>query len=103
MGDKYIERFYQSGRAELCPPDNSAHISAHNAVRLLAGNAQKVLADHLRARQEAKLKQNYEKACKRAEKKGRKLPPRDEYYNHWGYAYYSTWHKRLFPPQILMS
>jgi hypothetical protein len=31
----------------------------------------------------------YEKAVKRAAKKGRTLPPREDYYMHWGYAYIS--------------
>jgi hypothetical protein len=38
--------------------------------------------------------ENYKKAQKRAHKKGRELPPRDEYYhNYWGYPYmmYGPW------------
>lgn len=42
-----------------------------------------------------KLERNYEKAQKRAEKKGRELPPRDQYYDHWGYSYYSKFHTSL--------
>lgn len=29
----------------------------------------------------------HEKARKRAAKKGRQIPPREEYYSHWGYSY----------------
>jgi hypothetical protein len=43
----------------------------------------------MRAVQNKRLEENYQKACKRAEKKGRKLPPKDQYYNHWGYSYAS--------------
>ncbi|KAG6025481.1 hypothetical protein E4U41_001510 [Claviceps citrina] len=87
-GDKYIEKFYQSGRAELCPPDNSAHISAHNAVHSSEADDRMTVLGHMRLRQEMKMDQNYKKACRRAEKKGRSLPPREEYYTHWGYAYF---------------
>lgn len=83
------ESFHNSGAARLCPPDNSAHISAHNAVRSLETAERQRLGSYLRARHQEKLERNYEKAAKRAEKKGRKLPPRDQYYDHWGYSYYS--------------
>jgi hypothetical protein len=88
--------FHDSGAAKLCPPDNSAHISAHNSVstRLddpkndsMRSNMKLHLA--ARAAYQRRLDENYQKACRRAEKKGRKLPPKDEYYNHWGYNYYS--------------
>lgn len=101
-GDKYVEDFYQSGRAKLCPPDNSAHISAHNAVR--SNGSAGTVTDYLRSRQEANLERNYQKAVKRAEKKGRKLPPRDDYYSHWGYAYFSTCHGGVFSrPEIRIT
>ena len=75
------EAFYASGAAKLCPPDNSAHISAHNAVKTaVSAHAHQIFS--------ARLDAQYEKACKRAEKKGRKLPPREQYYDHWGYSYY---------------
>ncbi|RGP81218.1 hypothetical protein FLONG3_600, partial [Fusarium longipes] len=86
------DRFYESGQADRCPPDNSAHISSHNAVRssseaLLASNQVEKVQNRMRAVQNRRLEENYRKACKRAEKKGRKLPPKDQYYNHWGYPY----------------
>ncbi|KAF5124312.1 Glycine-rich domain-containing protein 1 [Metarhizium anisopliae] len=86
-GDKYAQDFYQSGRAGRCPPDNSAHISAHNAVRSADASRGPVSA-YLRSRQEESLERNYQKAVKRAEKKGRTLPPRNDYYDHWGYSYF---------------
>lgn len=83
--EKVSQNFHDSGRASLCPPDKSAHISAHNAVR---NSAQETVSKFSRLRQHRQLELNYEKACKRAEKKGRKLPPREQYYDHWGYQYY---------------
>ncbi|KAJ6783587.1 hypothetical protein PWT90_08463 [Aphanocladium album] len=83
---KLAESFHTSGVAKLCPPDNSAHVSSHNAVRF-AGIASATEAAR-RARHAQKLEQEYQKARKRAAKKGRDLPPKDEYYSHWGYAYY---------------
>ncbi|KAL8382204.1 hypothetical protein RB595_006132 [Gaeumannomyces hyphopodioides] len=88
--DQISEKFHTSGRAKLCPPDNSAHISAHNAVRTVATDDRsgRLLA-HARARHDRMLETSYAKAVKRAEQKGRKLPPREEYYAHWGCAYFS--------------
>ncbi|KAM0319444.1 hypothetical protein ACHAPQ_010332 [Fusarium lateritium] len=90
--EKIADKFYESGAADLCPPDNSAHISSHNAVRtydegLVASNHVEKVQNRMRAVQNKRLEENYQKACKRAEKKGRKLPPKDQYYNHWGYSY----------------
>lgn len=36
----------------------------------------------------------YLKARRRADKKGRKLPSKDEYYDHWGARYYSKSKRR---------
>lgn len=83
---KIAESFHTSGAAKLCPPDNSAHVSAHNAVRF-AGIAA-ATEEARRSRHAQKLEEEYQKARKRAAKKGRELPPKDEYYSHWGYAYY---------------
>jgi len=85
------EAFHRTGAARLCPPDNSAHISAHNAVKthIPADQvARRTVAEHLQALHKQRLDENYAKACRRAEKKGRKLPPREQYYDHWGYSYY---------------
>ncbi|GJN75779.1 hypothetical protein PLICBS_009885 [Purpureocillium lilacinum] len=85
---KIADEFHSSGAAKLCPPDNSAHISAHNAVRSIETVERQRVSSYLRARHQEKLDRNYERAQKRAQKKGRELPPKDEYYNHWGYSYY---------------
>ncbi|KAM0370862.1 hypothetical protein HYE67_002130 [Fusarium culmorum] len=90
--EKIADKFYESGKADMCPPDNSAHISSHNAVRtndeaLLATNQIEKVQNRMRAVHNKRLEENYQKACKRAEKKGRKLPPKDQYYDHWGYPY----------------
>lgn len=91
--EKLAESFHSSGAAELCPPDNSAHISSHNAVRsvqdpgILQTGRRRVQAQ-MAAMHRQRLDDAYAKAQKRAEKKGRKIPPRDQYYDHWGYPYY---------------
>lgn len=85
---KLADVFHDSGTAKLCPPDNSAHISAHNSVRTLETPERAKFTAYIRARQNRRLNEAYQKAAKRAEKKGRALPPRDEYYDHWGYNYY---------------
>jgi hypothetical protein len=79
--EKVAEAFHTSGAARLCPPDNSAHISSHNAVKVAVSKQAHALFN-------ARLDAQYEKACRRAEKKGRRLPPREQYYDHWGYSYY---------------
>jgi hypothetical protein len=79
--DKLVDEFYDSGAAQLCPPSNSAHISAHNAVRAEAdsGTRQKVMNTYRAARQRD-LDNAYDKACKRAQKKGRPVPDKNAYY-----------------------
>jgi hypothetical protein len=86
------DNFHASGAARLCAPNNSAHISAHNAVKTFIpeeDEPRRKAYEQMRATQQARLDENYAKACKRAEKKGRKLPSKEEYYSHWGYNYYS--------------
>ncbi|KAH6605065.1 hypothetical protein Trco_006772, partial [Trichoderma cornu-damae] len=87
-GQRLADSFHTSGTANLCPPDNSAHISAHNSVKTLETPARAGFAAYVRARQALRLEEAYRKASKRAEKKGRTLPPKDQYYDHWGYSYY---------------
>ncbi|KAK5634944.1 hypothetical protein RRF57_010656 [Xylaria bambusicola] len=83
------EKFYSSGRAALCPPDNSAHISAHNAVRVEEHDKIRAkIHKRLHLAHQRRLNENYEKARKRAKKQGRELPPRDDYYYYyWGTPY----------------
>ena len=71
------EDFHSSGAARLCPPDNSAHISAHNSVAVAVGVREQ-------ARREAIMNYEYERARKRAQKKGRDIGSPKEYHNHWG-------------------
>ncbi|KAK3393886.1 hypothetical protein B0H63DRAFT_387233 [Podospora didyma] len=93
--EKVAESFHLSGAAQLCPPSNSAHISSHNSVRPMtdprlqsfAALARRHVQAQLAAAQKKRLDAAYAKARARAEKKGRKIPPRDEYYDHWGYPY----------------
>ncbi|KAL7948262.1 hypothetical protein V8C42DRAFT_351505 [Trichoderma barbatum] len=85
---KLADSFHDSGTAKLCPPDNSAHISAHNSVKTLETPERAQFTAYFRARQSRRLDEAYQKAAKRAEKKGRTLPPKDQYYDHWGYSYY---------------
>lgn len=91
--EKVAETFHTSGAASFCPPDNSAHISSHNAVKSLQDpsaslTGQKRVQAQLAALHRQRLDDAYAKAQKRAEKRGRKIPPRDQYYDHWGYPYY---------------
>lgn len=68
-------------------PRKSVHISAHNAVRPTDNtNAYQVSAG-LKADE---LEKQYQKACERARKKGKKEPRRDDYYysDAWGYPVY---------------
>ncbi|KAF2969983.1 hypothetical protein GQX73_g3622 [Xylaria multiplex] len=83
------DKFYQSGRAALCPPDNSAHISAHNSVRVIENDSiRSKVHRQMHLLHQKRLEENYEKARKRAKKKGRDLPPRDDYYYYyWGAPY----------------
>ncbi|KAH8194952.1 hypothetical protein TruAng_010893 [Truncatella angustata] len=92
--EKLVNEFHESGRANMCPPDASAHISAHNAVKYHDEDASRAITlKAMHDTQLARMEANYKKAQKRAEKKGRKLPPRDEYYYYWGYPYmmYGPW------------
>lgn len=43
--------------------------------------------------QVARMDTNYQRAVRRAGRKGRQLPPRDQYYYYWGYPYmaYGPW------------
>ncbi|KAM5347534.1 hypothetical protein ACJ41O_007358 [Fusarium nematophilum] len=90
--DQVSEQFHESGAASLCAPDNSAHVSSHNAVRMPDNPS--LTSSHVQKIQiklhERRLEENYRKACKRAGKKGRKLPPKEQYYDHWGYHYYTV-------------
>jgi hypothetical protein len=78
--EKVLNNFYDSGAAKMCPPDNSAHISAHNAVRVTDTATRSLVNQRLRKRKELEMEAAYKKACKRAQAKGRPPPPRQDYY-----------------------
>ena len=69
--------FHSSGAAKLCPPDNSAHMSAHNSVAC-------VVTSQEQARRQAILDHEFKRARNRAKKKGRDINSSKEYYDHWG-------------------
>ncbi|KAH6897304.1 hypothetical protein B0T10DRAFT_535886 [Thelonectria olida] len=80
----------EKNEADLFLPNNSIHISAHNAITFQKPYdkaKQWRVYKQLRDRHQAKLLKNYTQARRRAEKKGQKLPPKDEFYSHWGYSY----------------
>lgn len=86
--EKILDEFYSSGAAKLCPPSNSAHISAHNAVPTDDSATFMQVRDKFRQAREAQLEEAYRKACKRAQKKGRPVPVRERYVqDYWGYQY----------------
>jgi hypothetical protein len=103
--EKIADKFYDSGAAKLCPPDNSAHISAHSAVKSIETSTRSVVYDAIRARRQQELDRAYEKACKRARAKNRQVPSRDAYYyGPWGYPYmmYGPWMAYGYYPGIYM-
>ncbi|KAL1904485.1 hypothetical protein Sste5344_009773 [Sporothrix stenoceras] len=84
-----VDKFHKSGASSKCPaPDRAAHVSTHNAVLFVDNDVRSKVTRQIRAAQLARLDNNYAKAVRRAERSGRKLPPREEYYDHWGYQYY---------------
>ncbi|KAK4202939.1 hypothetical protein QBC40DRAFT_251640 [Triangularia verruculosa] len=88
--ERLADNFHASGRASSCPPDKSAHISAHNAVMPVETTRQTV-HKRLIALHQKRLDAAYAKAKARAEKKGRKIPPREAYvYDHWGHPVAQT-------------
>ncbi|KAL1296560.1 hypothetical protein AAFC00_000060 [Neodothiora populina] len=74
-------------RGESRDPNKSVHISAHNAVRV-ADQSQKT-TDYARAK-ERELDEHFRKSCRRADKKRRERPRREDFYysDAWGYPVY---------------
>ncbi|KAL6871699.1 hypothetical protein HDV57DRAFT_511645 [Trichoderma longibrachiatum] len=91
------EAFHKSEAAGACQPDKSAHISFHNAVRTIETADRKKVTARARARQRQWFEQEYQKAAKRSERKGRPMPPKEEYFTNWG-AQYSMYGPYPFPP-----
>ncbi|KAL7920374.1 hypothetical protein ACQKWADRAFT_162965 [Trichoderma austrokoningii] len=85
--DKLSDSFHASGGAETHSSGTPAHISFHNAVKMVETEDRKKVTARRRARQHQWFDQEYKKAAKRAEKKGRTLPPKEDYYSQWGMNY----------------
>ncbi|KAI9872060.1 MAG: hypothetical protein M1830_002108, partial [Pleopsidium flavum] len=84
---KGLDRLHAS--SDTCDPNKTPHISAHNAVK-----AQSLATDKIAAVKSAQLESSYQRACRRARKKGRNPPARDEYmYAYaWGYPMYMPYY-----------
>jgi hypothetical protein len=89
--ERVVDSFYESGAANLCPPDNSAHISSHSAVKPVSHGIKENIAALARQKHQNDLEAAYKKACARAAAKGRPIPQRrgaeDYYMGPWGYPY----------------
>ncbi|KAH7336629.1 hypothetical protein BKA65DRAFT_479516 [Rhexocercosporidium sp. MPI-PUGE-AT-0058] len=84
--EKSLQRFYESGAANSCTPDKSAHISAHSSVTMAENPMREVIVRIARKHHDRELEEAYKKACKRAKAKGRPAPERSEYYKGpWNY------------------
>lgn len=82
-----IIAIYDFQNAQPPPPsEGTAHISAHNASEQPPTRA--YIGEYIRKAWELKLDESYDRAVKRAGKKGRKLPSKGEYYSHWGRKYF---------------
>lgn len=75
-----LERLHAS--TEKCDPNKTPHISAHNAVK-----AKSLAMDKIAAIKAARLENSYLKACRRAHKKGRTPPAKDDYTHTYVTAY----------------
>ncbi|KAH0528966.1 hypothetical protein TsFJ059_003776 [Trichoderma semiorbis] len=91
------ESFHKSETAEKCPPEKSAHISYHNSVKTIETADRRRVTARARTRQRQWLDQEYQKAAKRAEKKGQKFPAKEDYFTLWG-AQYTMYGPYPFPP-----
>ncbi|KFY18510.1 hypothetical protein V491_04767, partial [Pseudogymnoascus sp. VKM F-3775] len=90
--EKIADHFYDSGAAEFCPADKSAHISAHNAVPLAGDPRTQKINDRVAEARRKQLDEFYEKACKRAIKRGRPVPKKEQFVaDHYGMAYASPY------------
>ncbi|TEA13203.1 hypothetical protein C8034_v003071 [Colletotrichum sidae] len=69
-------------------PTTAIHVSNHNAVRSNESAVRKRYRSHARVVYKTRLDDSYERAYKRAAKKGKTLPPREEYYCHWDSKYH---------------
>ncbi|KAF6803226.1 alpha-ketoglutarate-dependent sulfonate dioxygenase [Colletotrichum sojae] len=81
-----IETFEST--AKPTDPSVSVHISTHNAVRSDETPRHKQMRRQQRNMYRMRLDAAYDRASRRAAKKGKKLPSREEYYAHWGSRYH---------------
>lgn len=83
------DAFYNSGRAKLCPPDKSAHISTHNSVSLNdVDGVQNLLRTRRREALMLRMLSDHKKAQVRAARKNRKVGSSDDdKHHHWGIPY----------------
>ncbi|KAF4847989.1 hypothetical protein CGCSCA4_v005236 [Colletotrichum siamense] len=94
---KTIDNFNASAKPSA--PGAEVHISAHNAVLSKENGGRKALRYQQRQICKHRMDGAYERAAKRASKKGVKLPKPEEYYNHWG----STYHRygpNMYPAHL---
>ncbi|KAL2876249.1 hypothetical protein SGCOL_008422 [Colletotrichum sp. CLE4] len=79
-----IDSFDKATSTQVCTPSNSIHISAHNSVRTDGSATHNIAHRQLRAAWRMRLDDAYERAKKRSAKRGKTLPPKEEFYNNWG-------------------
>ena len=81
-----LEKLRKDPNPNLCDPNKTAHISAHNAIRT-QNYPDTRIAERVKSRQ---LERGYQKAIDRAKKEGRPPPKKDDYmyYYAWGYPMY---------------
>ncbi|KZL63249.1 alpha-ketoglutarate-dependent sulfonate dioxygenase, partial [Colletotrichum incanum] len=84
---KAIDNF-NSSAAAACNPSSSAHVSAHNACHTDESSSLNKSRAFQRTVWASRLDDGYERAVKRAAKRGKKLPPKEDFYNHWGSVYF---------------
>ncbi|KAI0127876.1 hypothetical protein BJ170DRAFT_702122 [Xylariales sp. AK1849] len=81
---KISQAWYDSGAAHAQPPSQSAHISAHAAVKVNETEARQKVTKQMRALYKSRLEQSFARAVKRATKKGRDLGPKEMNITNWG-------------------
>ncbi len=99
-----ISDAFHSSKANLCLPDQSAHISTHNAIPEAPESAydprtarRHKVEERQRLAMEKQLNDAYEKACKRAIKKGRQPPQKKEFREkHYGFEHASAYPYRNY-------
>ncbi|KAK2046201.1 hypothetical protein LZ31DRAFT_574703 [Colletotrichum somersetense] len=87
--EKAIDKFNNSSSAAAaCGSSSSAHISTHNSCRPDESSPLNRARGFQRRAWASRLEDGYRRAVKRAAKRGKILPPKEEYYNHWGSTYF---------------